>query len=112
MKKFTRTKVVFASVIAGLSLAAVPSSAFAKAVPNDPGFCGVRHSGPTWAGRTVTYVVSNRCASTYSFAVFLPRLSRWAIGSNTDTACQTVQGGGEGTWWYTYADPNWSIRVC
>ena len=85
----------------------------ASAVPNDPGFCGVRSSGPTYAGGTVyTYGVRNKCGVAYTWKVYLPYPQRYAQGSVSYTTCQTVPAYSTSFWWAPVPDPNWSVQNC
>lgn len=110
MKPFARSKFLAISSIAALSFTLAPSEASASLLDNP--FCGVKHSGPTVSGGRVIYTVRNKCTHAYSFKVWLPQQSKWAKSSGTDATCQSIGAGGEGSYWWTYADPYWSVKLC
>jgi hypothetical protein len=89
----------------------VPTAASAQ--PLDPGFCGVRVSGPNSAGVTFTYSMKNKCSSSTNFKIYLPTSGRYATGSSSHTTCQANPGFNTLTSYYSATpDPNWTIQVC
>jgi hypothetical protein len=84
------------------------------ATPYDPGFCGVRHAGPVYAGGgEFLYEVRNKCSGTYNWKVFLPSVGHYAVGSVSGTACQADPGNNTiSNYWAPAADPDWYIVNC
>jgi hypothetical protein len=125
MVKIRRAKRVFLALIAS-TVAFVPiavaTSAVAQATtvattlgssPDDNGFCGVRVAGPTYAGGgEYTYEINNKCSQGYHFAVYLPDVGRYAIGSKSGTTCQWAPAYSYDYYWAPSPDPNWYIVNC
>lgn len=101
------------AAVAACSFVAIPSAA-ATVIPNLPGYCGVRISGPNSAGLDHTYFMENKCTTGWSFKFYLPTYGRYATsGSGYNSTCQYVDGyGATATFWSLYADPNWLIQNC
>jgi hypothetical protein len=91
----------------GFTFAAGPLTASA-----DPGFCGVRSSGPTMSGIDDTYGVRNKCGTAYNWKVYLPSVGRYATGSNSLATCQVVPAYSTSFWYAPTADPNWYVQNC
>ena len=89
------------AVVVALFAAAALGSAPAQA---DPGFCGVRVQGPTFAGGLMNaYTIRNKCRRTHRFAIR-------AYGRRT--RCRSVWPRAYATFLSAYADPNWRIVNC
>jgi hypothetical protein len=84
----------------------------APPVPDDPGFCGVRHDGPTFVGGgRYQYTVYNKCGSSHTFAVYLPRAGRYAVDIHFNW-CVSVSAYWYGYYYDTAADTSWYIVNC
>jgi uncharacterized protein YbjQ (UPF0145 family) len=83
-----------------VGLTAAPASA-------DPGSCGVRVDSYPAGDLQYNYIVRNKCARAYNWAVILPSASKQAY-----PGCQTLQGGETKTYWSVIADGNWYISLC
>src|ERR1035437_4901575 len=72
----------------------------APPVPDDPGFCGVRHDGPTFVG-----------GGRYQYTVYLPRAWRYAVDIHFNW-CVSVSAYWYGYYYDTAADTSWYIVNC
>ncbi len=84
----------------------------ASAAPNDPGFCGVRDSGPIHAGSEFVYGVYNKCGYAYTWKVYLPSVGRYAVGSSSGKTCQSDPAYIVSYYYAPAPDPNWYILNC
>ncbi|MFI7687419.1 hypothetical protein ACIBQ6_00025 [Nonomuraea sp. NPDC049655] len=100
-KRALRFKIVVTSAAMVVSTTALTGTASA-----DPGFCGVRVSGPDMivGGSQAGYVVRNKCTATHKFKVVL--------NGKSSIGCWTVAGGGRRTYSSAIWTTNWVVRNC
>lgn len=101
-------------IISVLLLGIAPGAYLGGTASADPGFCGVRSSGPTAIPNMTIYTVRNRCGSNQNFKVYLPLFGRYANSAITQKPCGPV--GPYGTAQYVasvgVADGNWVVQAC
>lgn len=116
MKKtgpFRRAATAAVALVAIVPLtAATTPNAVGPDMPNDPGYCAVRVSGPSWAGADYTYTMRNKCTTAWTYEVYLPASGRYATSSATGTRCQSVGALAYATYFAATADPNWTPVLC
>jgi hypothetical protein len=106
------SKALLASLVIALPLAVASIPVTSSPAYADSGFCGVRVSGPIWAGSSYVYELHNKCGSGYHWAVYLPTYGRYAVGSSSGTRCQWDPAYSYDYYWSPSPDPNWYIVNC
>ena len=87
-----------------ISALAVTEAGTAQAVPADPGFCGVRHSGPNQGADLLElYTVYNKCGYQINVRV---------VVQGQVLGCQPIRPYDYGVFQSYRASPDWIVQSC
>jgi len=113
MRRLLRGLAISACLVTVVGFTGTPAHAQGENAPTgagsiarDPGNCGVRVGMEMAPGKTI-YIMRNKCATAYNFAVYLPVVRRYA-----DPRCQRVVTNEIETFSSVIVDANWRIELC